>query len=277
MNNFIELILSGKPLIIDKNSPENLSARDRPVFLEHQELLRKYPGWIPPEVWKPWYNGKYLKTDHWMFVREIISKYWDYKCSECSEFREPKYVHHRDREYKCLWKEQLNDVVYNCEICHQIVHSRWPDRENDSKLRRFVGVAVMKIASNASRKRIEKLRKNKKSAIFWNRLSNRCFDNIASKCQSRDEEKRKSAFFSIGKMTLIQLDFEYGYSEDIKNGIRNYLIHLLHYYVTVEKKDFDDSKINEKLERINESKEGFIATLLLNDLERINGINFIVT
>ena len=112
-------------LLID-NFP--VTERDKPVFLEYQELCRNYPNWIPTGLWHSWYDGKYLKTDHWMVVREIISEYWDFKCSQCDCLKEPKHVHHRDNKYRCLWKEKFNDVVYNCEFCHERHHEIWPKR-----------------------------------------------------------------------------------------------------------------------------------------------------
>lgn len=212
-------------LLID-NSP--ISERDKPVFLKYQELCREHPDWIPPHLWHPWYD-EYLKTDHWMNIREIISEYWNYKCSQCNEWREPKEVHHRDKKYECLWKEKSNDVVYNCETCHQIVHSRWPDRENNNELRRFVSSAIMNISNSGSKKRLEEIDNLK----AYGRL-NEIFNKVASDCQSQDKDLRDSAFWLIGRWTLASLDFQYHHSEIMKYQIKNYLIESLYSEMTGE-------------------------------------------
>ncbi len=61
----------------------------------------------------------YLKSEHWLEVREEALERAEYKCILCSATNKLE-VHHNN--YDCLWCEEPSDLAVLCSVCHRRHH-----------------------------------------------------------------------------------------------------------------------------------------------------------
>lgn len=62
---------------------------------------------------------EYLQSDHWGFVKAKKLYFCKKQCCIC-ESKSRLEVHHKT--YKNLGKEDLDDLIIVCRICHQSIH-----------------------------------------------------------------------------------------------------------------------------------------------------------
>lgn len=69
---------------------------------------------------KEWYR-EYLKTDHWLELREEALKRAGNRCQVCA-YKKNLHVHHNT--YKNIGHEDLEDLVVLCWKCHKTFHRK---------------------------------------------------------------------------------------------------------------------------------------------------------
>ena len=67
------------------------------------------------------FYSKYLRTDHWLEMRETIGDGCSWTCSKCSENKMTQ-VHHLS--YARLGNERLTDLIGLCGGCHVNIHKK---------------------------------------------------------------------------------------------------------------------------------------------------------
>jgi hypothetical protein len=75
------------------------------------------------EQWREWYEGSYLKTDHWHEVQQVVYARNGGRCERCGR-NDIDHVHHV--HYFSIWHE-LDDpdsVMGLCADCHSYLHGR---------------------------------------------------------------------------------------------------------------------------------------------------------
>ena len=180
-------------MIIDKNSPGNLSERDRSI----------YERWFK-DKWSISYS-EYLKTDHWAIVKKENAIRWKVCALTKTHTRLPMVAHHRDDPrggYPCMWEETYEDVILLCEDCHERYHEIWS--ENNCKGSRYAGAMIMSIARNIHCQ----LSKSENEANAEIEL----FKNLIKNCSSPQSLIRKPARAKVAKTILVLLEKEYHYS-----------------------------------------------------------------
>lgn len=99
--------------------------------LSSQSFVTETPQeipYIPPSgtsntEWFKWYSDVYLKSTHWINMRDRILKRDEHRCRFCgcsSSASNPLQIHHRD--YESLWRETDATLITLCKICHKGLH-----------------------------------------------------------------------------------------------------------------------------------------------------------
>lgn len=65
-----------------------------------------------------YYHNIYLKSNEWKTKRDLVMKFYNYKCSDCGEVA--KDVHHIT--YERIFKEKFEDLLPLCRSCHSKKH-----------------------------------------------------------------------------------------------------------------------------------------------------------
>ncbi len=119
-------------LTIYKNIKKNNSKKNN-KFEFKNELKNKEKGTINNDIkiefknneeenksGKEWYK-EYLKTDHWLNLREEALKRAGKRCQVCG-YRKNLQVHHNT--YKNIGHEDIEDLVVLCWKCHKTFHHK---------------------------------------------------------------------------------------------------------------------------------------------------------
>ena len=80
--------------------------------------------------WQVWYRYKYLKSKHWREFRKYVYGTVGRRCCKCSS-RFKVQIHHKN--YDCLGKEKLKDVMVLCERHHLLEHEKLNERKYEKK------------------------------------------------------------------------------------------------------------------------------------------------
>ncbi len=225
---------------IDKDSPDNLSDRDKPI----------YERWCK-DKWSISYS-EYLETDHWAIVKKENAIRWKVCVLSRTHTKLPMITHHRDDPrggYPCMWKEVLDDVVLVCRNCHERHHDIWP--EVNCKGSRYAGSMIMSM-----------VRKQMNEVCEKNNVSSRrvieLFTMLLRDCQqSVDKKLRDSAVGNVGKIILVTLDKKYQHSAITKLQLVNFLIESLYSWKTGC--EMPDLREHKNIISTNTSKINFIA------------------
>ncbi len=240
---------------IDKDSPDNLSDRDKPIY---EEWLSR--GKFIPQ---PWYNNIYCKTDHFDVIREVVSASWKYKCSICDSREELLAPHHK--HYESLWREEFSDMQYPCKDCHERFHDKWP--EVNCKGSRYAGGIIVSVARRNLNKRCEKNNVSPKPAI-------KAIEGLLRDLRfSKDKKTRESAYILVNKMILCELDEKFQYSALTKKQLVFFLIEAFYSWKTgdmmPDMRTFEN--ISPSIDKVNFiEKCSPDATYLLGRLSAIN-------
>ena len=236
--------------IIDKDSPYNLSERDKLV----------YGRWLQ-DIWSISYS-EYLGTDHWAIVTKENAIRWRVCALSKRHTKLPMVTHHRDDPrggYPCMWGETFDDVILVCKDCHERFHDIWP--EVNCKGSRYAGSIVISQARNNINKICEKNNVPIKSVM-------EAFSQLLHQCQSEDKELRDSSRYTVSKIILANLDKYLNHSAQLKAKIKVYLVEFLYSWKTnspmPDLQDFYGEPIERyKVEYIfDECSEDVQATLL---------------
>ncbi len=73
------------------------------------------------EQWREWYEGSYLKTDHWHKVKQVVYRRNGGRCERCDR-HDIEHVHHV--HYFSLWHE-LDDPTSVTGLCRLPCLSAW--------------------------------------------------------------------------------------------------------------------------------------------------------
>jgi len=193
--------------LIDKNSPENLSEKDRLIFKK----------WLI-DRWSIDYKQDYCKTDHWNVVKKETAIWSEGRCHYCGQNKEPKMYHHN---HYCLnnpsllqdgglWRERYNDVFCSCLSCHLRHHDIWPDINCNYK--NFGGQVILsEILGNISQ-------------IYGNRKSQKIrhlqfINTLIKDCSSPDKLCREGGRFYLELTVLNALSRKYDYANWIKYSL----------------------------------------------------------
>ena len=111
--------------------------------------------------------SKYLNSDVWKGIRELVKKRDGYRCLLCnaSEDKENKVhlsVHHRTYENKFNESEHLGDLTTLCRSCHDISHNIEKFKKmhkEDISARKQVGAEIKELKEDF-KKQIEDLKEN---------------------------------------------------------------------------------------------------------------------
>ena len=251
---------------IDKDSPGNLSDRDKPI----------YERWLKNK-WSITYS-EYLETDHWAVVVKENAIRWKVCVLSRTHIRLPMATHHRDDPragYPCMWKEVLDDVVLVCKDCHERHHDIWP--EVNCKGSKYAGSMIISMAREHMNEVCEKNGRPISGMLKF-------FGELLKDCQSTDRELRKSRRWTVGKFILSALDEKYNHSAVIKTHIKFYLIDAWYLWRTTGKdlksrmKDYDNEPIEEYKKDYfidNISDEGSFILSKLEDLNVYEEISII--
>ena len=68
--------------------------------------------------------AKYLTGEHWRWFRQVMLKFWNYRCALCNSLAELEVYH---RSYDNVGRERLNDCIVLCNTCHRRVHYSMPE------------------------------------------------------------------------------------------------------------------------------------------------------
>lgn len=63
---------------------------------------------------------RYLSSDEWKKIRELVLKRDEYKCQKC-KIKSADEVHHLT--YQNLYNENLEDLISVCSYCHKEIHN----------------------------------------------------------------------------------------------------------------------------------------------------------
>jgi len=74
-------------------------------------------------------KGVYYKTEHWRERRKEAIEDAGGMCDECGSVKE-LHVHHRN--YNSLFKEKDRDLIVLCKKCHEDLHGKIFDLEDDA-------------------------------------------------------------------------------------------------------------------------------------------------
>lgn len=69
------------------------------------------------------YRDIYLKSEHWITLRDALYKEVSHKCEKCSRSDRGLNVHHLS--YENLWNELREDLIVVCCFCHAEYHPEY--------------------------------------------------------------------------------------------------------------------------------------------------------
>lgn len=73
------------------------------------------------EDYKRWYHEVYLRSDHWLELKDQAWERYGDECQRCRRIGEQNHLHHT--HYRTLHREHLGvDVVWICADCHSFIH-----------------------------------------------------------------------------------------------------------------------------------------------------------
>lgn len=186
---------------IDKDSPDNLSDRDRLI----------YERWLK-DKWSIDYKTEYCRTDHWARVIAENGIRWRVCALSKKHTKLPMVTHHRDDPrggYPCMWEETFDDVILVCKDCHERFHDIWP--ESNCKGSRYMGTTLI----SHMRHTFDNLRPDIQDILFEELgLSNslsyiKQIECLISECSSLDRKKRDHAHGMIDKIGAALLGLKY--------------------------------------------------------------------
>jgi len=195
--------------LIDKNSPHNLSERDRSI----------YERWLN-DRWSISYRNDYLRTDHWNIVKKEMAIWAEGRCSDCGTKREPKHYHHNHVCYENppilkagdLWMERYNDVHCKCATHHQSTHFIFPDIncKVDNFLSKIIYHETKNLLDNCSEK-IQSIYLQYNPELDSRR---EIIKSLVQDSISPDKDVRENARLTILNNLHLILDIELGHYKD---------------------------------------------------------------
>jgi hypothetical protein len=97
-----------------------------------EEILQIEMQKHPTLTRKEWYNGVYLKSDHWKELRELALSIHGRKCAKCPA-RKPLHVHHL--RYKNIFDVTVTDLQILCEACHKNEHPEYNKHKKSKRIK----------------------------------------------------------------------------------------------------------------------------------------------